>query len=339
MPIRSREIRLAERPDGAPEARHFEVAEVEVPDPGEGEILVRNVFMSVDPYMRGRMREAKSYAAPFEVGEVMTGGSVGQVVASRHPGFAEGDHVVGMQGWREHYVSDGSGQRRVDPTLGAPLSAFLGVLGMPGMTAYVGLLDIGRPEEGETVLVSAAAGAVGSVVGQIAKIKGCRAVGSAGSDEKVAHLTGELGFDAAFNYKERDLREAIAETCPDGIDVYFENVGGRMLEAALAQMRPFGRIPVCGMISQYNATEPAPGPRTLISIIPNRLRMQGFIVSDHADRMADFQRDVAGWLAEGRILYDETIVDGIENAAEAFLGLFQGENTGKMLVRLSDPDA
>ena len=339
MPTRSREVRLKERPQGAPEPSHFELAEVEVRDPGPGELLVRNVFMSVDPYMRGRMRDIKSYAPSFELGRVMDGGSVGQVVASEHPDFREGDHVVGMQGWREHYVTNGAGQRRIDPGLGAPLSSYLGVMGMPGMTAYVGLLDIGQPKAGETVFVSAAAGAVGSVVGQIARIKGCRAVGSAGSDDKTAHLTSELGFDAAFNYKTRDLREALTETCPDGIDVYFENVGGPMLEAVLLHMRPFGRIPVCGMISQYNATDAAPGPRTLISIIPNRLKLQGFIVSDHADRMPDFQRDVAGWLAEGRIRYDETIVNGLEHAAEAFIGLFQGENTGKMLVRLSDEQA
>ena len=335
MPTHSREIRLVARPEGVPEPRHFELAEVEVTDPREGEFLVRNLFMSVDPYMRGRMRDVQSYVPGFELGKVMAGGSVGQVVASRHPDFAEGDHVVGMEGWREHYVSDGTGQRKIAPGLGAPLSTHLGVLGMPGLTAYVGLLDVGQPKEGETVFVSAAAGAVGSVVGQIARIKGCRAVGSAGSDLKVAHLVEGLGFDAAFNYRERDLREALAETCPDGIDVYFENVGGEMLEAVLVHMRPFGRIPVCGMISQYNDTEGAPGPRTLIHIIPKRLRMQGFIVSDHADRMRDFQRDVAAWLREGRIRYDETIVDGLERAVDAFLGLFEGENTGKMLVRLA----
>jgi NADPH-dependent curcumin reductase CurA len=334
MPVTSREVRLKERPEGAPETRHFELAEVEVPDPAEGQLLVRNLFMSVDPYMRGRMRDVKSYAPPFQVGRVMDGGAVGQVVASRHPGFAEGDHLVGMQGWRECYLTDGAGQRKVDPTLGAPLSAYLGVLGMPGMTAYVGLLDIGKPQPGETVMVSAAAGAVGSLVGQIARIRGCRAVGSAGSPEKVAHLTGDLGFDAAFDYKTRDLHEALAGTCPDGIDVYFDNVGGAMLEAVLLHMRPFGRIPVCGMISQYNATEPPPGPRTLINIVSKRLLLKGFIVSDHADRMGDFQRDVAGWLAEGRIRYDETVVDGIEHAADAFIGLLAGENTGKMLVRL-----
>jgi hypothetical protein len=338
MPTTSREIRLRERPDGAPESRHFELAEVEVPDPGPGQVLVRNLFMSVDPYMRGRMRDTRSYVPSFEVGRVMDGGSVGQVVASRHDGFVEGDSVVGMQGWREYYLTDGEDQRKIDPALGAPLSAYLGVLGMPGLTAYVGLLDIGKPQEGETVMVSAAAGAVGSLVGQIAKIKGCRAVGSAGSPEKVAHLTSELGFDAAFDYKTADLHEALTECCPDGIDVYFENVGGAMLEAVLLHMKPFGRIPVCGMISQYNATEASPGPRTLISIIPNRLRMQGFIVSDHWDRMNAFLRDVGGWLASGRIRYDETIVDGIDQAADAFIGLFQGGNTGKMLVRLHEPE-
>lgn len=337
MTIRSREVRLASRPAGWPEPSNFSLAETTVPSPGEGQALVRNLYMSVDPYMRGRMRDVKSYVPPFQIGQVLDGGSVGEVIESRHPELRKGDRVVGMQGWREHYLTDGTGQRKIDPRLEAPLSTFLGVLGMPGLTAYVGLLDIGQPKKGETVLVSAAAGAVGSLVGQIAKIQGCRAVGSAGSDDKVKHLVEKLGFDAAFNYKTEDLNSALRRDCPNGVDVYFENVGGAMLEAALLRMNPFGRIPVCGMISIYNATEPAPGPRTLVSVIQNRLTMRGFIVSDHWNRLEAFTRDISTWLKEGRIHYDETIVDGIENAPSAFLGLLRGENTGKMLVRLAQP--
>ncbi len=330
----SREIHLVSRPQGVPSESDFRLVEVPLPRPAKGQMLVRNVFMSVDPYMRGRMREIKSYVPPFELGRVIDGGSLGVVVESDVAGFAAGDCVLGFQGWREHYTSDGAGQRKVDPAA-APLSAYLGVLGMPGLTAYVGLLDLGTPKPGETVFVSGAAGAVGSVAGQIARIQGCRVAGSAGSPEKVAYLTGELGFDAAFNYRGADLHAELRRTCPTGIDVYFDNVGGAMLEAALLQMKPFGRIPVCGMIGQYNDAEPAPGPRTLISIIPNRIRMQGFIVSDHQDRMPAFLRDMSGWLAAGRIKYQETIRDGLENAPRAFIGLFEGENTGKMLVRLS----
>ena len=331
MPVTSREIHLAQRPEGEPELDHFDIVSVEIADPGPGEFLVQNRFMSVDPYMRGRMRDVKSYVPGFQIGEVMDGGSVGEVVASNHDDFPVGTHVLGMQGWREAYLSDGTGQQKVDGSL-APLSYFLGTLGMPGLTAYVGLLDIGEPKEGETVMVSAAAGAVGSLVGQIAKIKGCRVVGSAGADDKVAMLTDELGFDAAFNYKTGSISEALSKHCPDGIDVYFENVGGPMLEAVLTRMNPFGRIPVCGMIAQYNDTEPKPGPKSLIALIPSRIKMQGFIVSDHADRAPAFQADMAGWIREGKIQVKETVAEGIENAPQAFLDLFTGENTGKMVV-------
>jgi NADPH-dependent curcumin reductase CurA len=333
MPI-SREIRLAARPQGAPAPEHFQLEEVQIPDPSEGQILVKNLYMSVDPYMRGRMRDAKSYIPPFQIGEVLSGGAVGEVVASNHKDFAVGDCVLGQEGWREYYLSDGTGQRKVDPQL-APLSAYLGVLGMPGITAYVGLLDIGKPKEGETVFVSGAAGAVGSLVGQIAKQKGCRVVGSAGSDEKVRYLTEELGFDAAFNYKQGELLEQIRHTCPKGIDVYFDNVGGNMLEAALVAMNPFGRIPVCGMISQYNAEKPVPGPSTLVLVIPKRLTIQGFVIMDHFHRMGDFFQEVGGWLKAGKITYKETIVEGIEQAPDAFLGLFRGDNLGKMVVKLA----
>ena len=291
--------------------------------------------MSVDPYMRGRMRDAKSYTPPFQLGAVLAGGSVGRVVESKNAGFESGDYVVGAQGWREYYVSKGDDQRKIDASL-APLPAFLGTLGMPGMTAYVGLLDIGKPKSGETVFVSAAAGAVGMVVGQIAGIQGCRVVGSAGTDDKTSYLVNELGFDAAFNYKTTDIDRALDEHCPDGVDVYFENVGGKTLEAVLTHMSPFGRIPVCGMIALYNNEQPAPGPATLIQVIPRRLTLTGFIVSDHLDRMAAFTRDVGGWLAEGKIRSKETIVEGIENAPSAFLGLLRGDNLGKMLVRVGE---
>ncbi len=331
----SREVHLVARPQGLPEPSDFALVEAAIRQPGEGEFLVRNIYMSVDPYMRGRMRDVKSYVDPFELGEAMFGGCVGQVVDSNHPGYEVGEFVTGMEGWREHYTTDGSGQIKVAAEV-APLSTYLGVLGMPGITAYVGLLDIGKPKEGETLFVSAAAGAVGSLVGQIGKIKGCRVVGSAGSQAKVDWLTGELGFDAAFNYKGADLRAELAASCPDGIDVYFENVGGPMLEAVLGHMNWHGRIPVCGMIARYNDEELEPGPTNLVTVIFKRLLMQGFICTDHFDRMGDFFRDVGGWMREGKVKYRETIVDGIDHAAEAFIGLLQGDNTGKMLVQVGD---
>jgi NADPH-dependent curcumin reductase CurA len=327
--VKSREIRLAARPQGLPKESDFELAEADVADPAEGELLIRNAFVSVDPYMRGRMNDVRSYVPPFQVGEVLTGGAVGEVVSSRNPDFAEGDWVTSMLGWREVAVSDGSGLFKLDPSL-APVSASLGVLGMPGLTAYVGLLDIGKPLEDETVFVSGAAGAVGSAVGQIAKIQGCRVIGSAGSDEKVAWLRDELGFDEAFNYKTTPPREALA----DGIDLYFDNVGGDHLEAAISALRPYGRVVACGMISRYNAERPEPGPSNLAMVVGKRLRIQGFIVSDHFHRMSDFVPDMAGWIADGRLSYRETVVDGIENAPRAFIGLLSGENIGKMLVRV-----
>ncbi|RME55596.1 MAG: NADP-dependent oxidoreductase [Caldilineae bacterium] len=329
-----REIRLRSRPTGLPTPENFELAEVAVPEPQEGQILVRNHFMSVDPYMRGRMRDVKSYVPPFQIGEPLSGGAVGEVIASRSERFQVGDFVLHQLGWREYALVRDKSATPVDPSL-APLQSYLGVLGMPGMTAYVGLLDIGQPQAGETVFVSGAAGAVGSVVCQIAKLKGCRVVGSAGSERKIRWLEDVAGVDRAFNYKEVDsLRRTLAEACPDGIDVYFENVGGDHLEAALSQMNNFGRIVVCGMISQYNATEPQPGPRNLALLISRRLKMQGFIVSDHMDRMAAFRQDMVTWIKEGKIKWEETIVEGIEHAPDAFIGLFTGENLGKMLVKL-----
>ncbi|MGZ8688167.1 MAG: NADP-dependent oxidoreductase [Gaiellaceae bacterium] len=323
----SREIRLAARPRGVPVPSDFELAEAELREPGEGEVLIRNAFVSVDPYMRGRMNDAKSYVPPFQVGEPLTGGAVGQVVASRSQ-WPEGTWVVHNLGWREWALSDGAGLLPVDPSL-APVSTALGVLGMPGFTAYVGLLDIGRPKQGETVFVSGAAGAVGSVAGQIAKLKGCRVIGSAGTPEKVAWLR-ELGFDEVFDYRETETRDALRE----GIDVYFDNVGGSTLEAAIGALRIRGRVVACGAISQYNATEPQPGPRNLFMVVSKRLRVEGFIISDHYDRYPDFLADMGGWLRDGKVRYRETVVEGIEHAPDAFVGLLQGDNVGKMLVRV-----
>jgi NADPH-dependent curcumin reductase CurA len=284
--------------------------------------------------MRGRMYDRPSYVAPFQVGEPLDGGCVGKVVTSQHAAFRVGEHVLGRKGWREYYVSDGADLTTVDATQ-VPLQAYLGTLGMPGMTAYVGLLDLGKPRAGETVFVSAAAGAVGSVVCQIARLHGCRVVGSAGSAHKVGWLLDQAGIDAAFNYKEVDnLVSEVGRHCPRGIDVYFENVGGAHLEAALECMNPFGRIVLCGMISQYNATEPPPGPRNLAYAVRRRLTLQGFIVSDHLHRQPQFLADMRAWIAAGQLKWQETIVEGIEHAPQAFLGLFAGDNTGKMLVRL-----
>jgi NADPH-dependent curcumin reductase CurA len=332
----SREIRLKKRPIGLPGESDFELVEVTLPELEEGEVLVRNIYMSVDPYMRGRMDDRKSYTPPFELGRTLQGSCVGQVVQSKGK-LEVGEYVLSMRGWRECYISDGSRLTTVDPNV-APLQSFLGILGTTGLTAYVGLLDIGQPKEGETVFVSGAAGAVGSVVCQIAKIKGCRVVGSAGSDEKVAWLLDEAKVDAAFNYKRVDrLVKELAKHCPDGIDVYFDNVGGEHLEAAITHMNPFGRIVLCGMISQYNATESVPGPKNLASAIGKRLKLQGFIVSDHMDRLPQFYADMGKWIASGEIKRTETIVEGIENAPGAFIRLFTGEKSGKMLVKVG-PD-
>lgn len=329
----SREIRLKSRPVGLPTAENFELVDVPLPDPAPGQILVRNLYMSVDPYMRGRMNDARSYTPPFQVGEALTGGAVGEVIASNGGKFPVGAVVLHGYGWRTLFVSDGSGLGQIDTTL-APPASYLGVMGMPGQTAYVGLLDLGKPKAGETVFVSAAAGAVGSLVCQIAKLHGCHVVASSGSDTKVQWLRDEIGVDAAFNYKTLPLPAALARSCKEGIDIYFENVGGAHLEAALQRMNNFGRIVVCGMIANYNAAEPQPGPRNLGLLISKRLTMQGFIVSDHHERWPQFYRDMGRWLAEGKIKWQETVVDGLENAPSAFLGLFSGENTGKMLVRL-----
>ena len=324
----TREVHLAARPRGVPQLTDFRVVDVDLPDPADGEVLIENAFVSVDPYMRGRMNDTKSYVPPFQIGEPLTGGAVGQVISSRNDQWPEGTWVVHNLGWRELALSDGAGLLPFDPSL-APVSTALGVLGMPGLTAYVGLLDVGRPKEGETVFVSGAAGAVGSAVGQIAKLKGCRVIGSAGSAEKIAWLR-ELGFDEVFDYRETSAREALR----DGIDVYFDNVGGETLEAALSALRPRGRVVACGAISQYNATELPPGPRNLFLVVTKRLRIEGFIVSDHFDRLPAFLAEAGPWVRDGSLRYRETIVEGIENAPAAFIGLLAGENVGKMLVRV-----
>jgi NADPH-dependent curcumin reductase CurA len=330
----NRQVLLKSRPAAEPGEDNFELTESPVREPGEGQFLARTIYLSLDPYMRGRMSARKSYVEPAEVGKPMVGQTVGQVVASRHPGFAVGDFVLDYGGWQEYALSNGKGARKLDPKHG-PLSYALGVLGMPGLTAYAGLLDVGQPKPGETVVVSAASGAVGSVVGQIAKIQGCRAVGLAGSDAKCAYVEKELGLDACINYKTRDLDEAFKETCPDGIDVYYDNVAGKILEAVLRRINVGARIPLVGLISQYNAPEPPPGPN-LMPLLVKRAMIRGFLVMDHVDRTEDFLRDVSGWLKSGRLKYREDVVEGLENAPRAFLGLFRGENFGKLLVKVSD---
>jgi hypothetical protein len=332
----SREIRLKSRPVGLPRESDFELAEVDVPEANDGEILVRNIYMSVDPYMRGRMIDRESYIPPFKLNQPLDGGCVGRVVQSNNESFAIDDVVLGMSGWREYFVSDGTGLLKVDPNV-APIQSFLGTVGMPGFTGYYGLLEIGRPQKGQTVFVSAAAGAVGAIVCQIAKIHGCHVVASAGSDDKVAWLLQEAGVDAAFNYKKTDnVVDEVGNLCPHGIDVYFENVGGVHLEAALEHMNNFGRIVMCGMISMYNATEPVPGPPNLFYVIGKQLTMQGFIISEHFDRLPQFYADMGKWIADGQIHWKETIVEGLESAPAALIGLFNGDNLGKMIVKVGD---
>jgi NADPH-dependent curcumin reductase CurA len=333
---KNHEIRLKSRPVGVPTPDNFEVAETPVPTPASGQILVRNSYISVDPYMRGRMIDRKSYAPPFKLGEALQGHAVGQVVASNgNDKLKVGDFVQSMNGWREWYVSGGADVQKFEPAVA--IQSYLGALGMPGMTAYAGLLRIGALKDGERVFVSAASGAVGSVVCQIAKAKGCYVVGSVGSDEKAQYLK-SLGVDQTINYKSSgDLNAAVAKAFPEGIDVYFENVGGVHLEAALNNMRPNGRVALCGMIDMYNATEPPPGPRNLAMAIGLGLTLRGFIVSNHYDMLADFHRDMAKWAKEGKMKWRETVVDGVENAPKAFIGLFKGDNLGKMVVRVG-PD-
>ncbi len=333
--IKSRELKLKRWPHGVPVSDDFEIVESTIAAPSEGEVLVRNICMSVDPYMRGRLRPGTSYVSSFQVGGTLEGGCIGIVESSNNPAFAPGNHVLSGMGFREYFVTDGSSLTSIEPG-GLRPSAYLGILGMPGRTAYVGLLEIGKLAEGETVYVSGAAGAVGSAVCQIAKIKGCRVVGSAGTEEKIRWLLEEALVDAAFNYKDfKNLGRELRRQCPHGIDVYFDNVGGNHLEAAISNMSDFGRIVSCGMISLYNDTEAKPGPSNLALIIGRRLRIQGFIVSDHPELADPFDRDMKAWIDDGRIKWEETILDGIEHASEALIGLFSGKNMGKMIVTLN----
>ena len=334
----NRRIVLASRPDGAPNLNNFRLEQCPAPEPANGQVLLRTLWLSLDPYMRGRMSAGPSYAKPVEIGEPMVGGTVNEVLASNRPEFRSHDIVLAYAGWQDYAISDGTGLRKLDPEL-APISTALGVLGMPGMTAYSGLLTLGQPKPGETVVVAAASGAVGAVVGQIAKIKGCRVVGIAGGVEKCRYLRDELEFDAAVDHRSPQFAEHLAKACPMGIDVYFENVGGAVWDAVLPLLNNFARIPVCGLISQYNMTELPPGgdrtPQLFRQVLTRRLSIRGFIVSDFADQTPAFLQDVGTWLRAGKIKFKEDVVDGLENAPEAFIGLLGGRNFGKLLVHVN----
>ncbi|QLK24747.1 NADP-dependent oxidoreductase [Natrinema zhouii] len=332
----TRQWQLASRPVGEPTAENFDLVTVDRPEPDDGEVLVKTLYQSVDPYMRGRMRDAESYAEPWDVGDPMEAGVVGEVLESEADEFAAGDVVTGNLLWAEHAVADADELQPVNPDLG-PISTALGVLGMPGVTAFWGLLDVGDPNPGDTVVVSAAAGAVGSVVGQLARISGARVVGTAGSDEKTEWLTEELGFDAAINYKETDdLGSAMAEACPDGIDVYFDNVGGPITDAVWPRLNVHSRVAVCGQIALYNETEVPTGPRKLAKLIETRAKVEGLLVGDYQDRWGEALERLSTFVQEDEIRYRENVVEGFENAPDAFLGLFEGENIGKQLVKVGE---
>jgi NADPH-dependent curcumin reductase len=335
----AKRVVLASRPVGEPKPSDFRIEDYAPPTPGDGEVLLRTIWLSLDPYMRGRMSDAASYAAPVPVGGVMEGGTVSEVIASNNPGFTRGDIVLSRAGWQTHALSDGKGLGKIDPTL-APVSTAVGVLGMPGMTAYTGLLDIGKPQAGETVVVAAASGAVGSAVGQIARIKGARAVGIAGGKDKCDHVTNELGFDACLDHRDPQLAAKLKDACPKGIDVYFENVGGAVFEAVFPLLNAFARVPVCGLIAHYNDTEsvaPKWAGAMMRNVLTKRLTIRGFIVSDFAARRADFLRDMSGWVREGKVKYKEYVTEGLDSAPAAFMGLLKGANFGKQLVRVG-PD-
>ncbi|HEY9778530.1 MAG TPA: NADP-dependent oxidoreductase [Leptolyngbyaceae cyanobacterium] len=333
----NRQILLKSRPVGEPKESDFALVETPIPEPGEGEVLNRTVYLSLDPYMRGRMSDRASYAAPVELGSVMVGGGVSQVMQSNHPQFSAGDFVLGYDGWQAYSVVKGETLRKLDPKQ-ASISYALGITGMPGMTAYFALLDVGQPQSGETVVISAASGAVGSVAGQIAKIKGCRVVGVAGSDAKCDYVMKELGFDECINRNTQDLSSALKAACPDGIDVYFDNTAGAILEAVLQQINLGARIPLVGLISQYNAENPPPGPN-LMPLLVKRALIKGFLVSDYQQRQAEFLNDVVQWLQAGKLKYKEDVVEGLENAPRAFIGLLQGKNFGKLIVKVSEDPA
>ena len=332
-------VLLNAHPAGFPADTDFKLVETPIPDPAAGEVLIRTIYLSLDPYMRGRMNPGASYAKNVEIGDVMTAQTVGQVVASRHDQFAEGDIVLSGNGWQEYAVADARGVRKLDPAA-APISTAVGVLGMPGMTAYVGLLDVGELKTGDNVVVSAASGAVGGVVGQIARIKGCRVVGVAGVQKKCDYVTGELRFDACVSHRSDTFADDLKAACPDGIDLYFENVGGKVFDAVLPLLNDFARVPICGRIANYNMTRLPDGPnevpRLMGLTLVRRLMIRGFIVFDHAARQNDFLRDVSGWIRSGELKYREDIVEGIDRAVGAFQGLLRGENFGKLLVRVSD---
>ncbi len=338
MATNARRIVLARRPVGEPTPDDFRLEEHPIPQPQDGEALVRTLWLSLDPYMRGRMTDAPSYARPIHIGEVMEGRAVGEVVESRDASLKPGDKVFGITGWQTHAAVAARHLRKLDPAL-APISTALGVLGMPGLTAYTGLLEIGKPQPGETVVVAAASGAVGSLVGQIAKIKGARAVGIAGGLRKCAYVKDELGFDDCIDHRAPDFAARLKAACPNGIDVYFENVGGPVFETALPLLNEFARVPVCGLIAHYNATELPPGPnkvpQVMRAILTKRLTFRGFIVADFAARLDDFLRDVSGWLRAGKVKYREDVVEGLENAPRALIGLLRGENFGKLIVRVA----
>jgi NADPH-dependent curcumin reductase len=332
-------IVLASRPVGEPKPSDFRVEEYPVPAPGEGQVLLRTIWLSLDPYMRGRMSDAASYAAPVQIGEVMEGGTVSEVIASNNAAFKKGEIVLSRAGWQTHSLSDGRGLGKIDPQL-APISTAVGVLGMPGMTAYTGLLEIGKPQPGETVVVAAASGAVGSAVGQIAKIKGARAVGIAGGKEKCDYVKSELGFDECLDHRDPDLAARLKDACAKGIDVYFENVGGAVFDAVFPLLNNFARVPVCGLIAHYNDTEAKPpkwASRFMFATLAKRLTFRGFIVSDFAARQSDFLRDMSQWLRDGKVKHKEFVTEGLENAPSAFMGLLKGANFGKQLVRVG-PD-
>lgn len=335
MSITNKQIKLAARPVGLPKDSDWNLVESPMPEAGEGEVLVKNLYLSIDPAMRGWMNEGKSYIAPVEIGEVMRAGSAGVVVASNHPAFTEGDYVTGMLGVQEYAVSGAKGLVKVDTSF-APLPRFLGTLGMPGMTAYFGLLDTGLPKSGETVVVSGAAGAVGTVVGQIAKIKGCTVIGIAGGAEKCAYLIYELGFDAAIDYKSENVAGALRKAAPDGVDVFFDNVGGDILDVVLAQIRMKARIVICGAISQYNNTTAINGPKNYLSLLVNRARMEGIVVFDNAANYGEAAQQMAGWIAAGKLISKEQIEEGLENFPEVLLKLFKGENFGKLILKVAD---
>jgi NADPH-dependent curcumin reductase CurA len=330
----NRQFRLAARPVGLPKSSDWTLTEEPVPEPGDGEVVVKNLYLSLDPAMRGWMNEGRSYIAPVQIGDVMRAIAAGSVVASNHPDIDPGDSVTGLLGVQEYAVAHGNAVTKVDTDL-APLPVYLGTLGMPGMTAYFGLLDIGRPSEGDTVVVSGAAGAVGGVVGQLAGLKGARAVGIAGGSEKCHHIVEALGFDAAIDYKAEDVGQALRQHCPKGIDVYFDNVGGAILDAALARLARYGRVVICGAISQYNATDRMQGPSNYLSLLVNHASMTGFVVSDYGDRYAEGAREMAGWLAAGKIKSREDVAEGLDAFPDTLLRLFKGENTGKLVLKIA----